>query len=195
MKSYKVYKLVVGSVKINGMKNSMKRWYVVQLFAGYENIVKADLLKRIEEDHLQDQFGEILIPAAKMKQFFDTSDAMKDQQLFPGYMLIEMQATQESIRLVQQTPRIMRFLGGKEPIPLSQREIDRVLAQVRGEMVVAGEKHEFEVGKEVEITEGPFASFVGIIDSINNESEKLTVMVSIFGRMTPVELGFDQVKH
>lgn len=173
----------------------MKRWYVVQLFAGYENIVKADLLKRIEEEHLQDQFGEILIPAAKMKQFFDTSDAMKDQQLFPGYMLIEMQANQETIRLVQQTPRIMRFLGGKEPVPLSQREIDRVLAQVRGEMVVAGEKHEFEIGKEVEITEGPFASFVGIIDSINNESEKLTVMVSIFGRMTPVELGFDQVKH
>lgn len=173
----------------------MKRWYVVQVFAGYENIVKADLQKRIEEESLQDLFGDILIPSAKMKQFFDTSDAMKDQQLFPGYMLIEMQSAPQSIRLVAQTPRVMRFLGGKEPVPLSQKEIDRVLAQVRGEMVVAGEKHEFEVGKEVEITEGPFASFVGIIDTIDEEAEKLTVMVSIFGRMTPVELNFDQVKH
>jgi transcription termination/antitermination protein NusG len=173
----------------------MKRWYVVQLYAGYENIVKADLLKRIEEEGLQDYFGEVLIPSAKMKQFFDTSDAMKDQQLFPGYMLVEMEAVPQAVRLVTTTPRILRFLGGKEPVPLSQKEIDRVLAQIRGEMVVSGEKHEFEIGKEVDIKEGPFAGFVGIIDSIDEESEKLTVMVSIFGRMTPVELSFDQVKH
>lgn len=173
----------------------MKRWYVVQLYAGYENIVKADLLKRIEEEGLQDFFGEVLIPSAKMKQFFDTADAMKDQQLFPGYMLIQMEAVPQAIRLVASTPRVLRFLGGKEPVPLSQKEIDRVLAQIRGEMVVAGERHEFEVGKEVDIKEGPFAGFVGIIDSIDEESEKLTVMVSIFGRMTPVELSFDQVKH
>jgi transcription termination/antitermination protein NusG len=173
----------------------MKRWYVVQVFAGYENVIKADLAKRIEEQNLQEKFGEILIPSAKMKQFFDTSDAMKDQQLFPGYMLIEMEAMPQTIRLVTSTPRISRFLGGKDPIPLPQREIDRVLAQIRGEMVVAGEKHGFEIGKEVDIKEGPFAGFGGIIDTIDEESEKLTVMVSIFGRMTPVELGFDQIKH
>lgn len=173
----------------------MKRWYVVQVYPGYENIVKADLAKRIEEQNLQDNFGEILIPSAKMKQFFDTGDAMKDQQLFPGYMLIEMQAIPPAIRLVASTPRITRFLGGKEPSPLSQKEVDRVLAQTRGEVVVSGEKHGFEVGKEVEIKEGPFAGFSGIIDTVNEEGEKLTVMVSIFGRMTPVELGFDQIKH
>ena len=173
----------------------MKRWYVIQVYAGYENIVKTDLAKSIEEQHLQDNFGEILIPSAKMKQFFDTSDAMKDQQLFPGYMLIEMKAVPQSVRLVAGTPRVTRFLGGKDPIPLSQKEVDRVLAQTRGEVVVAGEKHGFEIGKEIEIKEGPFAGFSGIIDSIDEESEKLTVMVSIFGRMTPVELSFDQIKH
>ncbi|MBA3954009.1 transcription termination/antitermination factor NusG [Candidatus Dependentiae bacterium] len=173
----------------------MKRWYVVQLYAGYENIVKADLLKRIEEKALQEFFGEVLIPSAKMKQFFNASDSLQDQQLFPGYMLIQMEATPEAIRLVTTTPRISRFLGGRDPVPLSTKEIDRVLAQIRGEMVVSGEKHQFEVGKEVEIKEGPFASFVGIIESIYEESEKLTVMVSIFGRMTPVELTFDQVKR
>lgn len=173
----------------------MKRWFVIQIYAGYENVVKADLLKRIEETGLQDKFGEILIPSAKTKQFFDVDAEKKDQQLFPGYMLIEMESAPETIRVVSSTPRVTRFLGGKDPVPLSQKEIDRVLGQVRGEVAVSGEKHEFEVGKEVEIKEGPFAGFMGLIDSIDDEGEKLTVMVSIFGRMTPVELSFDQVKQ
>lgn len=173
----------------------MKKWYVVQVFAGYENVVKADLQKSIQEKNLEDKFGDILIPSAKMKQFFDTSDAMKDQQLFPGYILIQMDSVPETIRLVTTTPRVVRFLGGKDPVPLSQKEIDRVLAQIRGEVAISGEVHRFEVGKEVEIKDGPFAGFVGIIENINEENEKLTVMVSIFGRMTPVELSFDQVKQ
>jgi transcriptional antiterminator NusG len=173
----------------------MKRWYVIQVYAGYENIVKTDLSKRIEELNVHDWFGEILIPSAKMRQFFDASDAMKDQQLFPGYMLVEMEAMPEAIQLVNKTARVLRFLGGRNPIPLPQKEVDRVLAQMRGDMVVASEKHTFEPGKEVDISEGPFAGFVGIIDSVDEENEKLTVMVSIFGRMTPVELSFDQVKR
>jgi transcriptional antiterminator NusG len=173
----------------------MKRWFVIQIYAGYENIVKADLLKRIEEAGLQDKFGEVLIPSAKTKQLFEPDAKEKDQQLFPGYMLVEMESAPETIRVVSNTPRVTRFLGGKDPVPLSQKEIDRVLGQVRGDVVVSGEKHEFEVGKEVEIKEGPFAGFVGLIDSIDDEGEKITVMVSIFGRMTPVELSFDQVKQ
>lgn len=173
----------------------MKRWYVVQMFAGYEDRVKADLDKRILEEKLEHLFGQILIPSAKMKQFFDADDALRDEQLFPGYMLVEMEAVPEAIRLVTTTPRIMRFLGGKEPIAISQREIERILAQMKGEVVVSTEKHRFEVGHEVEIKEGPFAGFMGIIGEIDEENEKLKVMVSIFGRMTPVELGFDKVKQ
>ena len=173
----------------------MKRWYVVQVYAGYENNIKKDLQKRIEEHGLQDNFGEILIPLAKMKQFFDAVGEEEDQQLFPGYMLIQMLAAQESIRLVMTTSRIFRFLGGREPMPISQKEADRILAQIRGEVLVARDKHDFEVGKEIEIKDGPFSGFVGIIDKIDQESEKLTVMVSIFGRMTPVELSFDQIKR
>lgn len=173
----------------------MKRWYVVQVYAGYENNIKKDLQKRIEEHGLQDKFDEILIPSARMKQFFDSSAVEEDQQLFPGYMLIQMQAIQEAVRLVSSTPRIFRFLGGKEPVPISQKEVDRILGQMKGEVLVARDKHNFETGKEVEIKEGPFSGFVGIIEKIDQKSEKLTVMVSIFGRMTPVELGFDQVKR
>jgi transcriptional antiterminator NusG len=110
-------------------------------------------------------------------------------------MLVEMEAKPETIRLVDQTSRVLRFLGGTSPVALSKKEIDRVLGQMRGEVAVAVEQHSFEVGKEVEIREGAFSGFVGIIDTIDEEAEKLTVMVSIFGRMTPVELGFDQVKR
>lgn len=173
----------------------MKKWYVVQVLAGYENIIKADLLKRIEEKGLQEKFGDILMPSAKTKHFFEAVDDIKDQHLFPGYMLVEMEAVPEAIRLVTTTPRISRFLGGKDPVALSEKEMNRILAQMRGEVVVATEKHAFEVGREVEISEGPFAGFVGIIEGIQDESEKLTVMVSIFGRMTPVELSFDQVNR
>jgi transcriptional antiterminator NusG len=174
----------------------MKRWYVLQVFAGYEDIVKADIEKRIQETQLQEAFGQILVPSAKMKQFFDVADALKDQQLFPGYVLVEMDATRpEAVRLVVTCPRIVRFLGGKDPVPLSAREIDRVLAQMRGEVVLPTAQRDFAVREEVEINAGPFAGFMGIIDKIDNENKRLTVMVSIFGRMTPVELGFDQVKH
>ncbi|MCL4360749.1 transcription termination/antitermination protein NusG [Candidatus Dependentiae bacterium] len=172
----------------------MKKWYVVQVFAGYEDLVKTDLTKRIQEEGMQEYFGDILIPSAKIKQFFE-SDQQGDQQLFPGYMLIQMEAVQQAIRLVTKTPKVLRFLGGTQPVALSQKEIDRVLGQVKGEVALPTVKHEFEIGKEVDIKEGPFSGFVGLIDKIDEDSEKLTVMVSIFGRLTPVELNFDQIKR
>jgi transcription termination/antitermination protein NusG len=177
----------------------MKRWYVAQVYAGYEEAIKADLLRHIAESPLKDYFGEILIPSAKSKQIFDialnTQQAKNEQQLFPGYLLVEMEAMPETVRLVLSTPRVSRFLGGAQPVPISQKEIDRIIAQIKGEVAVASKKSEFSIGSEIEINEGPFAGFMGIIDKIDDEGEKLTVMVSIFGRMTPVELGFDQVKR
>jgi len=172
----------------------MKRWYVVQVFAGYEDLIKADIQKRLQEEGLEDKFGGILVPSARLRQFFGTQEE-QDEQLFPGYMLIEMDAIPEAVRLVAASPRVIRFLGGKEPVPISQKEIDRVLAQMRGEVVLAPKKAEIAVGSEVAIAEGPFEGFVGIVEKADEESEKLTVMVSIFGRMTPVELRFNQVKQ
>jgi len=174
----------------------MKRWYVAQIYAGYEEAIKSDLLRRVSEEGLADYFGEVLIPTAKLKQMFEAVDSSKgEHQLFPGYLLVEMEPIQEAIRLVATTPRIIRFLGGSTPVPLSQKEIDRIKSQMKGEVAVTPKKSEFTVGSEVEIAEGPFAGFVGIVDKIEEENEKLVVMVSIFGRMTPVELGFDQVKR
>lgn len=173
----------------------MKHWYVLQVYAGYEEAIKADLLKRIQEDGLQDYFGDILIPSAKLRQFFDVNEA-QNEQLFPGYMLIEMVAETKTMRLVQSNPRVIRFLGGTQPVPLSRKEIDRIISQMKGELkVTVTEKADFVIGSEVEIKEGPFDGFIGIIDKVDRDSERLTVMVSIFGRMTPVELAFNQVKQ
>lgn len=173
----------------------MKKWYVIQVLAGYEERIRSDLLKTIEEKGLSEKFGDILLPSAKAKPGFSSDSIPEDQYLFPGYMLIEMEKEPQTLRLVSKTPRISRFLGGLDPAPLREDEMERVFAQVRGEVLVSREKHAFESGSEVEIQDGPFAGFMGIIGTIDDEHEKLTVMVSIFGRMTPVELAFDQVKR
>ncbi len=173
----------------------MKRWYVLQVYAGYEEAAKADLIKSIKDKGLEEQFGEVLVPAAKLRQFFQEADA-KDQQLFPGYILIEMEMSPEVHRFVTTSLRVLRFLGGLEPVPLSKKEIDRILSQVKGEIMV-GKKEEalIALGSEVDIKEGPFSGFMGVVEKVDEENEKLTVMVSIFGRMTPVELGFHQIKQ
>ncbi len=173
----------------------MKRWYVVQVYAGYEPAAKTDIQKRIDDAQMQDFFGEILIPSAKIKQYFSEEDS-KDEQLFPGYMLIQMECKPEVIRLVTASLRVLRFLGGKEPIALTQKEVDRILSQMRGEVAIApSEKVDFSIGGDIEIADGPFAGFVGVIDKVEADHERLTVMVSIFGRMTPVEISYNQVKH
>ena len=171
----------------------MKRWYVAQVYAGYEEAVKSDLIKRIHDEGLEERFGQILIPSTRLKQMFEVEGA-KDAQLFPGYVLVEMESVPEAIKLVSSSTRVIKFLGGKEPVALSKKEIERIIGQIKGEVAVVAKKSEFIVGSEIDITDGPFAGFVGIIENIDDESERVTVMVSIFGRMTPVELGFNQIK-
>jgi transcriptional antiterminator NusG len=173
---------------------SMKRWYVIQVYAGYEDQVKTDIERNIKAKGLQESFGEILIPSAQVKDFFSAQET-KDQRLFPGYMLIEMEESPEAFLLVSKTPRVIKFLGGSTPVALAEGEIERVLRTIKGEVIVKSEAPEFTVGNEVDIIGGAFAGFVGIIEAVDKENERLTVMVSIFGRMTPIELSFDQVKR
>lgn len=173
----------------------MKQWYVVQVYAGYEAQAKKDIEKRVQEAGMQEQFGSILIPSAKVKQMLAMVDDKQDEQLFPGYVLIEMELLPGTMKLVTSSMRVSKFLGGVNPEPISKREIDRIVSQISGEISVGTDTGAFVVGQEVEIKDGPFANFVGIVEKIDSENEKLTIMVSIFGRMTPVELGFHQVKQ
>ncbi|KKP35816.1 MAG: Transcription antitermination protein nusG [candidate division TM6 bacterium GW2011_GWF2_32_72] len=172
----------------------MKRWYVVQVFAGYEEAVKSGLEKRKKEEGFSETIGEILIPSAKVAGIIG-EDAPQQQQLFPGYILVEMEMLPETKKFILSTPRISKFLGGKDPMPLSKKEIERIVGQVKGEVTISSEKSEIIVGSEVEIKDGPFAGFIGTVDSVDQENERLSVMVSIFGRLTPVELSFDQIKR
>jgi transcription termination/antitermination protein NusG len=170
----------------------MKRWYVVQVYTGFEDVVKTDLEKRIVEEGLEDLFGEILIPEGNILSLFGEED--KKEKIFPGYLVIQLEMTGESYKLVASNPRVTRFLGGKEPVPISDKEVERIFAQISGKLPVIRESLAFSEGGEVNIANGPFAGFVGVVEKVDEEREKLTVMVSIFGRLTPVELGFDQVK-
>ena len=171
----------------------MKRWYVVQVFTGFEDLVKTDLEKRIQEDNLQDSFGQVLVPTGEVMSFF-AENKNKKEKIFPGYLLINMEMTGETFRLVASNPRITRFLGGASPVSLTNKEVERIFAQMEGKLAIADEKALFTVGNEVHISSGPFSGFVGLIDKVDEARERVTVMVSIFGRLTPVELGFDQVK-
>ena len=174
----------------------MKRWYVLQVYTGSEDVVRSDLLKRVEEDGLQEFFGEVVVPTSKMTERFALVDVEeKREKIFPGYLLVQMEMNGDSHRLVENMPRVSRFLGGISPMALTSVEVERIFAQMSGECAVARSVESYTAGSEVHIAAGPFAGFVGIVESADEEHERIRVMVSIFGRMTPIELGFDQISR
>jgi transcriptional antiterminator NusG len=173
----------------------MKQWYVIQLIAGYEEKVKAEILRRVAEQGLTDVFGEILVPQAKVVNRGEFGEVTEEvENLFPGYMFISFDPTAEAFRLIRTVSRVFRFLGGENPVPLEPHEVDKILGQVRGEVSVAKKEAIFEVGREIDIASGPFSGFSGIISELDDSKQRLTIMVSIFGRLTPVEISYDQVK-
>ena len=167
------------------------QWYVVQVYTGSEETVKAFLEKQMHEEELQDFFGEIVVPTSKVIDKFAAMDASQDREkIFPGYLIIQMLKNGDVDRFVSRAPRVSRILGA-----LTRSEVERIFAQISGECTVTSTQESFTIGSEVHITEGPFAGFVGIVDSLDEEHERVRVMVSIFGRMTPVELGLNEVKQ
>lgn len=175
----------------------MKRWYVLQVYTGSEEVVRSDLLKRVEEEGLQEHFGEVVVPTSKMTERFAVAESAEEkrEKIFPGYLLVQMEMGGDSRRLVINTPRVSRFLGGISPMALTDGEVERIFAQMSGECAVSRSVESYNVGSEVHIASGPFAGFVGIVESVDEEHERVRVMVSIFGRMTPIELGFDQISR
>lgn len=170
----------------------MKRWYVVQAYAGFEESVKTDLERRIALEG-NDLFGEVLVPTGESTLFWGEDEAKKEK-IFPGYVLIQMEMVSKAYNLVMETPKIYKFLGGENPMPLTDSEVQKIFTQISGKLQLAGNKLPFGVGNEVHIASGPFSGFGGLVDKIDEEHEKVTVMVSIFGRLTPVELDFNQIK-
>lgn len=173
-----------------------KKWYIVQLVAGYEEKIRDEINKRVLEKGLVDQFGDILIPEVKKKSAFgDKIDIDQIEQLFPGYIVVSLVPSTENFRLVTTVYRVIKFLGGSEPAELSQNEVDRILSQVSGKIVVStSEDLIYNIGEVVEIIEGPFSGFSGVVNVVDEQKKKIVVMISIFNRSTPIEISFHQVK-
>lgn len=173
-----------------------KRWYVVHTYSGYENKVKTNLEKRVESMGMGDKIFRVLVP---MEEEIETKDGKKKsvmKKVFPGYVLVEMVMTDDSWYVVRNTPGVTGFVGssgaGSKPTPLLEEEAKAILKQMG--MEEARPKVNFIIKESVKVIDGPFQNFIGYIDEINAEKQKLKVYVNMFGRETPVELDFTQVE-
>ncbi|OEF97952.1 transcription termination/antitermination protein NusG [Desulfuribacillus alkaliarsenatis] len=173
-----------------------KNWYVVHTYSGYENKVKANLEKRVESMNMSDKIYRVLVP---MEEETETKNGKKKvvmKKVFPGYVLVEMVMTDDSWYVVRNTPGVTGFVGssgsGSKPTPLQPDEVKRLLKKMGVE--VAKINIDFKVKESVRVTEGPFADFIGSVEEIHHEKAKLKVLVSMFGRETPVELDYTQVE-
>lgn len=172
------------------------RWYVVQAFSQYENSVKKALQERIERAGLQDLFGEILVPSEEVVEMRDGVKRRSERKFFPGYVLVQVEMTDEAWHLIKSVPRVLGFIGtsGGKPTPISEREADQILNRMKDSTEKPKPKTLFDVGEMVRVCDGPFNDFTGTVEEVNYEKSRLRVAVSIFGRSTPVELNFDQVE-
>lgn len=172
-----------------------KNWYVIHTYSGYEGRVKASLEERIKALGLEDKVGKVLIPTEEVVEIKEGKKRVSTKKFFPGYVLVEMSMDDELQQLVKSTPKVTGFLGGDlTPSPLSQHEVEVLLKQIDEGVGKPREKMQFEKGDNVRITDGPFLGFNGVIDEVNPDQSKVKVLVSIFGRSTPVELSFLQIE-
>ena len=171
------------------------KWYVVHTYSGFENRAKKTLEERIQQYNLQDQFGEIWVPTETVEEIRSGVRKSQNRKCFPSYILVQMAFSDETAHLVRNTAKITGFVGNtKKPPPLSAAEVERMRAMVHGVQKVRA-KIEFTEGDKVKVMEGPFASFSGDVEEVKSDKQKLRVLVSIFGRATPVELDYAQVER
>ena len=170
-------------------------WYVIHSYSGYENKVKANLETRIKSMHMEDRIFEVHIPMEDVVEIKGGKKVTVPRKVFPGYILVRMRLDDDSWYAVRNTPGVTGFVGGNQkPTPLSRREVERFLGvQEEEEKVKPRFKPAWEVGEQVRVVAGPFADFNGVIEDINIDQQKVVVLVNIFGRDTPVELGFDDI--
>lgn len=170
-----------------------KSWYVIHTYSGYENKVKTNLEKRMESMNMEDEIFQILVPMEDELKIKDGKQKTTQRKVFPGYVLIQMVMTDDSWYVVRNTTGVTGFVGtGAKPVPLYEHEVTKILRQMG--VTEAKMTIDFEVGENVQVVEGPFENFIGVIEEISPEKGKVKVLVSMFGRETPVELDFNQVQ-
>ena len=170
------------------------RWYVIHAYSGFENQVADFIKEQAEKKGLTDKVQEVLVPTEKVMTVQNGAKKESTRKFFPGYVLAKMEMTDETWYLVAKTPKVTGFLGGKKPTPITEAEANRILNQVQEGVEHVKSSVTYEVGEQVQVIDGPFASFVGVVEGVEADKERLKVSVSIFGRATPVDLDYGQVK-
>jgi transcriptional antiterminator NusG len=172
-----------------------QRWYVVHAYSGFEKKVAQSIKEQAEAKGLAEHISEVLVPTEEVVQLRRGAKVSAESKLFPGYVLIKMELNDNTWHLVQNTPKVTNFLGAHgKPLPISDREAENILKQVREGVERPKSSIVFEVGEQVRVSDGPFESFNGVVEEVDSERNRLKVSVSIFGRPTPVELEFGQVE-
>lgn len=171
-------------------------WYVVHAYSGFEKQVQKSLKDHIKRAGMEDRFGEILVPTEEVVEMKAGQKRSSERKFFPGYVLVKMEMSDETWHLVKNVPKVSGFIGGSgmKPTPITDKEAETIVRQVEVGADKPRPKFLFQPGELVRITDGPFLDFNGTVEDVNAEKSKLKVTVSIFGRMTPVELDFGQVE-
>lgn len=172
-----------------------QRWYVVQTYSGFEKKVAQSINEQVAQHELEDLISEVLVPTEEVIEMRRGVKATTERKFFPGYILVRMELTDETWHLVKSQPKVAGFVGGKgKPIPITDAEATRLLKQVSEGVDRPKPSVTFEIGEQVRVADGPFATFNGLVEDVDEERSRLKVAVSIFGRSTPVDLDFTQVE-
>ena len=171
-----------------------KKWYGVHTYSGFENKVRLSLIERIKNMQLEDSFGDVLIPSETVVELKKGEKRTSSRKFFPGYILVNMVLNDETWHVVKETSKVTGFVGGNNPVAIPEEEILKITRRIEEGAEKPRPKVLFEVGETVRVTDGPFLNFSGVVEDVKPDKGKLRVMVSIFGRATPVELEFMQVE-
>jgi transcriptional antiterminator NusG len=177
------------------VSNPRHKWYIVHAYSNFEKKVAEHIRDQAKAQGLDDCFSEILVPTEDVVEVRRGRKVNAERKFFPGYVLVKMDLTDEAYHLIKNTPKVTGFLGsGSKPIPVSEKEVQRIVGVIEEGVERPRPTISFEIGEQVRVTDGPFASFNGSVEQVDEERARLRVTVSIFGRATPVELEYSQVE-
>ena len=172
-----------------------QKWYIIHTYSGFEQRVKAAIMERAKARGLEHLVSEVLVPTETVEEMVKGERKLSHRKFYPGYVLVKMELTDESWHLVKDTPKVTGFIGSKdEPVAIPEAEAEKIIAQMAEGVLRPKPKIKFEQGDNVQVTEGPFANFTGVVDEVRPDRGRVRVMISVFGRPTPVELEFTQLE-